>query len=1337
MTRRKRVTALLLAAVMILNPGVVKLGFDEVQAEETQTVEEQTEETQTEETQEEEAQEEKTQTEVVQTEETQTEKAQTETAQTKQAQTAEVQSEEAQTDYSAPYVDEVRVVTEPIGTYSEVEIEVDCTVGDAGINYIFLDFENEEGYYERFEAYLNHPEDKAGSYTYTIKSKDYRQLDATYQLSDIYIRSQLYGSREYSEEMAQTEGELGCVDGENYYSVKQTSYKVTEMVIPDVPTLQNISVEEGLTTEVQPGENFDLTLEVAAPEGVTLSEVTGMYQAEDGESVLHFQKSFSEEFCPGAEGSQITIPVTVKDYVEGGKYILTNLNLRGEKDVFEASTEYERSPYSGEQDFDITYFTDNTVIYADERQSYDGSADVMVAENDNADSTAPVIHNVGLMAGEASTNGTLEVVVEYTEGASGLKSIALDFQNEENTVQECFWLNEEEWEKEVGDHKTIVLRSTQSREIGDTYRLSAIRVSDQMDNYRSYSFDDWQDEYLTDKYSEVEPVKRVEYVVTRELVPEYLDVSINTYSVPFGKTLDNLSAGDQFSVRMTLYNDTDQEIDVTNCSIMYNRGIEYQPYEWTFVNGSIVVPAHGSREVEIPVQISPFTEKGKYKLTDIYIGTADSGEGYFERNADGGDWSGRWYTSTGDVIDREMLYGSTVDYTVTEADTPDSEAPYAKSIRVEKESVEAPGYLDAIIKADEGFAKLTGVEIRFTSMTDSQNQYAVYEELENGNLYYSPTKKAYVLEGKLDQKILSGDYYVNRLLLKDETGIMRIYSCSSSKELLTDWEGNTVNTVTFHIENTTGDDDVSGPVLESVAAVQPELALPGVAEYRIKANDEKGISEVKFSYNTPDGYRELNSQKVEKTGENEYLCTVNLDKYLASGTYTLHGIALTDDSNRENSSQYYVSEGELGGWEVNSVPYSGEADLTLTAEKEYQTFWYQDENLATKLGTVEVSGEVVIEYMESDENVKLSIDTIRVIKERKLQVTFINEDGRNIQVIVNGADITEDMIAAVGFAASGPTYEPGQTLDFGTFVDEKVYEIQRPSWGGNIPYTLKVNLGEDFYTQYKDTEIHYSEIRGIEEIWLKYEALQFDAEHWLEIPLQNDYGTSLKPYATGYISTETTKLANQALYVDIDPLSNSNVVQEGNSFEARIYIANFDENELKDVFIEVALYDRDGNEIPMEDGWFELESNSSDIELVKNEAGQYMIKSLKRNYDFTPSVNGTFTLKNIDPETVNMVAFAGSGNEGDRVFESFGMSEPYKVIVAKESTVLKGDMDQDGAVDMNDLLYMLSVVSKKIPESELTQDEINAGDVEVDESIDMNDLLKLLSFLSKKISSLE
>ena len=81
--------------------------------------------------------------------------------------------------------------------------------------------------------------------------------------------------------------------------------------------------------------------------------------------------------------------------------------------------------------------------------------------------------------------------------------------------------------------------------------------------------------------------------------------------------------------------------------------------------------------------------------------------------------------------------------------------------------------------------------------------------------------------------------------------------------------------------------------------------------------------------------------------------------------------------------------------------------------------------------------------------------------------------------------------------------------------------------------------------------------------------------------------------------------------------------------------------------------------------------------------------------------------------------------------------EEYEFIISapkkEESNVVLGDINQDGSINIQDLMLCLNHVSQK---SLLTGDGLAAADVDESGAVDIRDLMRLLNYVSGKSATL-
>lgn len=105
------------------------------------------------------------------------------------------------------------------------------------------------------------------------------------------------------------------------------------------------------------------------------------------------------------------------------------------------------------------------------------------------------------------------------------------------------------------------------------------------------------------------------------------------------------------------------------------------------------------------------------------------------------------------------------------------------------------------------------------------------------------------------------------------------------------------------------------------------------------------------------------------------------------------------------------------------------------------------------------------------------------------------------------------------------------------------------------------------------------------------------------------------------------------------------------------------------------------------------------------------------SYGWVPQSKGSYTLK--------VTLRDAQGKTAEKTM-SFTVTE-------KPDTILRGDVDLNGKVELSDVLMIQKYLAKMIT---LSEDQLKAGDVTDDGKVDVSDVLKIQNYLAKKIAEL-
>lgn len=1134
-----------------------------------------------------------------------------------------------------------------------------------------------------------------------------------------------------SDENAETDyavGEQNQEEGNQVLEQSGDTSEVSDMVKFEdkYPTITSIKADRDLSNPIKAGESFSLIFHVVAPEDVRITSFGASYEENN-----NYQWATISSTQPGAEGIDLKVPVSTNAYASAGKFTLKSIMINSEKSGKSQYVSYNRgtdgnlSPYS---------YNDETGMFEFGNLVYGGNADYEIAENENADSEVPIINSVRMLTDPVSTAGKVEMEVNYTEEGSGVSYIQAEFANSEGTRQ---YFSYNAWSNEgiKGNGATLVLENTQARKLNETYSLKSITITDRAGCQSHYQQVSADDTVLSPTVTGLNSIPIISYTVTEEMKAETVSIKGISCTSPKGKEMSDLTAGDTFTVHLQLQNSSKKNKTVKYVALTYaGTGVQKTYDQDVECN----VPAGGTADLDIDIQTSEFGTKGIRNLTNIGMTLSDSA--YVRYGSDGcGNLQGNVQINGYEIGLDSIVYNGACDYTITEADKEDTEAPYIKSITVLNDNVEAPGWLELVLDVDDGNAKLNSATIAFAEKGDRQyGEIYGNPSIENGQLYYSVKRGCYIAEVQLPEQAYTSDYELKNITVGDEANQTRGYYApwnSDTADTLKDNDNNVLQNVTVHIKNTVGkedDGDKQEPILKSISVDKTNVEVPGELTWIIDVEEANGISKINMDYENEDGTNFnvfVDEADIKDLGNGKFSFTKRLFNSMEEGTYKLDGLSLKDGSVR----------GIWGGYSGNgeSSTYSGEADFNVEQKEDAVLINYdiiEEDELADLLENANTNEVVIV----GDSVFTLTREAAQVIKKNGLRVIFAigKYEGYHTEVVIDGKDITDTMIDNIDDdgIAIGKVYafEMEETLDFGNAYDQAGYEFYTSKNRANIPYTIRMEVGEAFYNAYKEANIRVSKEVNGKNIILK-ENVQFGENHMLEIRMENtDQDFDTEEY---HVSTDTVKRADYNLEVEATPKMSSNILAQGSSFQYEIAITNSNSVAMKNVAVLGMLMNRDGDVIA-EDILKQLESE--DVKVSYSEESGWVIDEIPAGK--TIRLIGTYSIENVDLEKVSFCVGVGSVSEdgGEDDMKSFGMSDEQTLILTDKSATLKGDINLDGQVDMKDLLYMLRIVSGRISEDELSAEAIQNGDVAGnDGTINMSDLKKLLSFISQRITTLE
>lgn len=1215
------------------------------------------------------------------------------------------------------------------GNYDRVELTFDLTDTESGIRSIdayVAPVDKEDGYnYEiNMGDRCEEGEYRGENIALTLGDTSEKVMDSTYAVTSVYIYDFAghMTSYHYNKDTGKLDNyETGTsIPGLTFEVTKETPIQAAYVTDIEFVTDKD-HVTAGDTLEAQ------FTIYNELDENLEIGRISGEWKGEASDVRVEVWE-WPEVYVAPQSSAIVTVEIPVSEYSTEDTYVLDYLDV-----VFYDGEENEYNiSYNSEEEYQYWHDYKMGLVCNIEGKVDFNDAAWTVTEAETPDFSAPSVNSVEVKDFTGGTNDKLTVDVNLDEDMSGVEEIELSFMNLD-TEDEWISLDKyyyEDEERVVGENLVISLSEVNTKALGE-YRLDSISIRD-FAGHTAYYYYDYELETLKNERTG-KTLDNVIFEVTEETEPIGVFVTGITFEGADGFSKDNVSAGDEFEVILTLENTTEYDVTLESFDIAWcaNDTYDYQSAQWP-------------REVEIPkgeqAEIRGKISTNKFALTDIYevdcmdiYGEAEDGKtcNLWLSTYDG---SQCWDMGDGIVNVAGKVDFADMSWEIKTSLTPDDEAPYIKAVRLAEDVIKVPGEAVFEMDIEYGEAKPVEINVQLRDVTNNRNQV----DLPTVDMYYSPDRGCYVVIVYADELITSGEYCVSWIGIADEAEQYRGYEYSGTPGELEDGNNGEileVDNVTVINEEFT-ETDFSAPVLKSIQALETEINAPGTIQYEIVAEDESGLGLVELYLNSEEGYIGLNSESIEAVAgeENTYLCTFSVDDMAVAGDYQLTDVYLADTSVREWGLGYWVSDGALvcDEEDVEAIPYTGQADFTVvenTSGKIVLSGFPSEKELIDAINEQEKGATVYF----TEDNV-LSKATMKALKEKELKV-YVKGIG-DTWIYFDASDIEEDQIQNAHFwVESHGMYEmffPENILGY----HEYYYSVYIGADGFNFPGKILIPVSDTFAQAAAEDVVYYSEYRedGMYKTDKTYEVV----DGYVEIVLENGLEESIE----AVLSVNEYLMAYYALDVEVIPDLSSDVVKRGTSFDAEITMTNNSDVPMEYIPVVGVLTDSYGNQLEVEE-WCAYTGDDNFVEFTKEDMGEYYTEATGMILSLEPGQSVTFRATVTIPEDVAeervVVTFAGCipGETEEDIMQVYG-EDAFAITLTSKNAVLKGDINLDGSVDMTDLVMMLRVIVKRISIDDLTPEMVEAADVEdADGEITMSDLVKMLRFIVKRIPSLD
>ena len=801
----------------------------------------------------------------------------------------------------------------------------------------------------------------------------------------------------------------------------------------------------------------------------------------------------------------------------------------------EPQEESEKTEASESQEIEEKASSVDIEAASQEETSEQNTADA--APQADVDNCFPEVTGIRLLTeGEIYSSTQLELEVDYKEEGSGIKSIRVSYQQEgdisSGVPSVTFYYDE--YAADPGSlvgNGSVTLYNDTTLSPGK-FEISSVMIEDYAGNQNYYTKQSGETGLVSynsgQKSAFVPEAETLESVYAKGLKVKDLWLEGN-------KDLDNLKAGDSFEVTLLLYNDLDKNVTVQPeyCSVSWAKPSEtvgmYEQSISGYGQGNAFILGPGEeRGLLVEVKVGSYVSTGTWELNSISLNqtggqlpsTDYTNPGYAEE----GEFIGHIFNYLekpgfieGDV--ESIYYSGELDFSVTSAETPDTDAPILKEISVTPQEVSVPGTIQIKIKTREEVSKLDYVWVIFN---DIENPIANAfgnpgASAQRPEPVYSESEGCYIIEYELPETLIKGTYRLGQLGLTDEAGNGSSYSYIEEKgKLVGDEYGSAedlpeVDTCSFSVVETEAtDEDFDNPKLTGIEVLNNEVTVSDTLRVHIEAEDAMGISSVSLTYacdNNKDGiyeaYLTMKSKNIvlDNTG---YVCEFDIDPYCVSGIYDLQDITLIDGSVRKNSAMcVYEKDENLIIGDYPTTWFYPETSLVLSVEQTdgKEIMDIRTDDIAAGVQEIENGKTVVIKGSDVDDlEIRLFPAEFWSSVQEKDLIVVIPDGQSNSEIIVKGSEIKG---ASLGDIELKVQRDELVEQEAGVENDDIYYPISIVTTDTAIPVTVRIRVDQEFLEQCGDNPIRISKISADGSMAIMQDNLTVTEDGYLEVAFPN------------------------------------------------------------------------------------------------------------------------------------------------------------------------------------------------------------------------------------------